>query len=118
MEQATASTIRDAIGAKSDSISAARISLGSSASALRICSYFLTSMRPTRLTQGRDGTRDCSMRSKLLGVSATKMNEVESSAGKFHYNCFDPQAAPTVRCALEISFGMRRIFASENCARE
>src|SRR5690348_16438343 len=51
IEQATAPTISDAIGANSDSISAARISLGSSASALRVWSNFLINMRPTQLSR-------------------------------------------------------------------
>jgi hypothetical protein len=51
MEQATAPSISVAIGAKSDSISAARISFGSSASALRVWSNFLINMRPTRLSR-------------------------------------------------------------------
>src|SRR5262245_49359288 len=51
MEHATAPTISDAIGANSDSIKAARISFGSSASDLRVWSSFLINMRPTRLSR-------------------------------------------------------------------
>jgi hypothetical protein len=51
MEHATAPTSSDAIGANSDSISAARISFGSSASVLRVWSNFLINMRPTRLSR-------------------------------------------------------------------
>src|SRR5262245_40519213 len=51
MEHAAAPTISDAIGANSDSIRAARISFGSSASALRVWSNFLINMRPTRLSR-------------------------------------------------------------------
>src|SRR5262245_38517668 len=51
IEQATAPRISEAIGAKSDSINAARISFGSSASALRVWSNFLINIRPTRLSR-------------------------------------------------------------------
>src|ERR1017187_10329964 len=51
--QATAPTISDAIGANSDATSAARISVGSFASALRVWSSFVISMWLERLPRCR-----------------------------------------------------------------